>query len=133
MRIGQLASRAGVTVKTLRFYEQAGVLPEPARRESGYRDYDQSAVPRLQFIKAAQAAGLTLAEIREVIAVRENTGPPCQHVVELLDAHAADLERQIAELTALRADVHRLRARADALDPLRCSATTMCHVIPIDA
>jgi MerR family copper efflux transcriptional regulator len=131
MRIGQLASRAGVTVKTIRFYEQAGVLPEPARRESGYRDYDESDVPHLQFVKAAQAAGLTLAEIREVIAVREHGGPPCQHVVELLDAHTADLDRRIAELTALRADVKRLRARADTLDPSRCAPATVCQVIPI--
>jgi MerR family copper efflux transcriptional regulator len=130
VRIGQLASKAGVTAKTIRFYEQAGVLPEPARRESGYRNYDDSAVPRLRFVKAAQAAGLTLADIRDLIAVREQTRPPCQHVVGLLDAHAGDLDRRIAELTALRADVQRLRTRADMLAPSRCSPATVCQVIP---
>ncbi|RZU30689.1 heavy metal-responsive transcriptional regulator [Blastococcus saxobsidens] len=130
MRIGELAARAGVSVKALRFYESAGVLPEPARRPSGYRDYDEQALARLRFVKAAQAAGLTLAEIRQVVTVRENSGPPCRHVADLLDAHAADLDRRIAELTALRAEVRRLRQRADRLDPAACDDAVVCHVIP---
>ena len=130
MRIGELARRAGTTTKTLRFYEQAGLLPEPERTPSGYRDYDKGVLDRLAFVKAAQAAGLSLAEIREVIAVRDDTGPPCQHVVALLDAHAADLDARIAELTALRDDVGRLRERARHLDPEACSPDDVCHVIP---
>lgn len=130
MRIGELAARAGLTAKTIRFYEQAGVLPDPKRRPSGYRDYDDAALARLRFVKAAQAAGLTLAEIREVIAVRDRNGPPCHHVTDLLDAHAADLDRRIAGLTALREEVRRLRDRADGLDPARCDDTAVCHVIP---
>lgn len=130
MRIGELASRAGLTVKALRFYETAGVLPAPQRRPSGYRDYDAAALARLRFVKAAQAAGLTLAEIRQVVAVREDSGPPCRHVADLLDAHAADLDRRIAELTALRAEVRRLRDRADRLDPATCDDAAVCHVIP---
>jgi MerR family copper efflux transcriptional regulator len=129
VRIGELAQRAGTTAKTLRFYEQAGLLPEPERTPSGYRDYDEGVLDRLAFVKAAQAAGLTLAEIREVIAVRDNTGPPCEHVVALLDAHAAALDARIAELTALRDDVRRLRARARHLDPAACGADGVCHVI----
>ncbi|SNR82517.1 heavy metal-responsive transcriptional regulator [Blastococcus mobilis] len=132
MRIGELAEHAGLTVKTIRFYEQAGVLPEPERRPSGYRDYDDSAVARLRFVKAAQAAGLSLAEIREVIAVRDRNGPPCRHVTDLLNAHAADLDRRIAELTALRDEVRRLRDRADGLDPAGCEDAAVCHVIPTD-
>jgi MerR family transcriptional regulator, copper efflux regulator len=130
MRIGELAARAGLTVKALRFYESAGVLPAPARQPSGYRDYDDDALARLRFIKAAQAAGLTLAEIRRIVAVREASGPPCRHVTALLDAHAADLDRRIAELTALREEVHRLRDRADRLGPADCDSTAVCHVIP---
>ncbi len=76
MRIGELARRSGLTTKALRFYEQAGVLPEPERQPSGYRDYDESALARLRFVRAAQAAGLTLAEIRQVFDVREQTGRP---------------------------------------------------------
>ena len=130
MRIGELAKRARTTPKALRFYEQAGLLPEPDRTPAGYRDYDEAVVARLAFIKAAQAAGLTLAEIRDVIAIRSQSGPPCQHVAALLEQHAVDLDRRIAELVALRDDVQILRARARGLDPSACSSAAVCHVIP---
>ena len=132
MRIGELARQSGTTTKTLRFYEQAGLLPAPERTPSGYRDYTAAALDRLAFVRAAQAAGLTLAEVRQVMAVREAQGPPCTHVVGLLDAHADDLDRRIRELTALRADVERLRARARGLDPAACGDTAVCHVIPTE-
>ena len=130
MRIGELAGQAGLTVKTIRFYEHAGVLPEACRLPSGYRDYDDNALTRLRFVKAAQAAGLTLAAIRQIIAVREDHGPPCLHVTALLDAHATDLDRRIAELVSVRREVERLRDRAATLDPTACEASSVCHVIP---
>lgn len=130
VRIGEVARRAGVSTKALRFYEQAGVLPEPARTPSGYRDYDSAALGRLRFVKAAQGAGLTLAEIVQIVAVREAQGPPCAHVVALLDWHAAELDRRISHLTSARADIDRLRTRADHLDPAACTPEGVCHVIP---
>ena len=130
MRIGDLANRSGLTVKTLRFYETVGVLPKAARLPSGYRDYDDNALVRLSFVKAAQAAGLSLSEISQVIAISDDDGPPCEHVTGLLDVHAADLDRRIAELTALRADITRLQERAATLDPSTCDPTGVCHVIP---
>ena len=130
MRIGDLAARAGVTAKALRFYEQVGVLAEPSRTPAGYRDYDDAALARLRFVRAAQAAGLTLAEIVQVVAVRETQGPPCGHVTSLLDRHAGDLDTRIAELTSARAEVERLRERAAGLDPADCEADGVCHVIP---
>lgn len=130
MRIGELAVQADVTTKALRFYEQAGVLPPPDRTPSGYRDYDDAALSRLRFVKAAQAAGLTLAEIREVVAVRKSQGPPCEHVAALLDRHADDLDARIADLQAARDEVRRLRDRARGLDPAACGADAVCHVIP---
>lgn len=132
MRIGELAERAGVTTKTLRFYEQAQVLPRPARTASGYRDYDETSIARLRFVRAAQAAGLSLAEIRTVITVREDQGPPCGYVTALLDRHAAALDERIAELEATREEVRRLRDRAATLNPATCSQDGVCHVIPTD-
>lgn len=130
MKIGEVAQRAGTTTKTLRFYEDAGLLPEPERTAAGYRDYDGAVLDRLRFVKAAQAAGLTLGEIRDVIAARELTGPPCEHVSALLDAHATELDRRIAELESLRREVNRLRQRARGLDPAGCTSDGVCHVIP---
>jgi DNA-binding transcriptional MerR regulator len=130
MRIGELARRSGVTTKTLRFYEYAGVLAQPARGPSGYRDYDDGALTRLRFVRAAQSAGLTLTEVRDIIAIRENNGPPCTHVVGLLDRHLDDLETRIRELTTMRKEVRRLRDRATGLDPANCTDDDICHVIP---
>ena len=69
MRIGELARRSGVASTALRYYEKAGLLPESRRTSSGYRMYHPDAVPRLAFIRAAQAVGLTLAEIRDVFGI----------------------------------------------------------------
>ncbi|MEO6206206.1 MAG: heavy metal-responsive transcriptional regulator [Mycobacteriales bacterium] len=133
MRIGELAQKAAVSTKALRFYEQAGVLPEPARSPSGYRDYDDTALARLRFIKGAQVAGLTLAEIVQIVAIREAQGPPCAHVIALLDRHAIELDLRIAELISARDDVTRLRKRAAELDPADCAEDGICHIIPTQA
>jgi MerR family copper efflux transcriptional regulator len=75
MRIGEVADAAGLSTKALRYYEQAGLIDEPARTPSGYRDYDAGVLDRLRFIRSAQAAGLTLGEIKGVIAFRERGQP----------------------------------------------------------
>lgn len=76
MRIGQLADAAGVSAKTVRYYESEGLLHEPDRTPSGYRDYDADTVDRLAFIRHAQAAGLTLRQIREILEVRDGAHAP---------------------------------------------------------
>ncbi|MEV7527641.1 heavy metal-responsive transcriptional regulator [Agrococcus lahaulensis] len=133
MRIGELAAAADVTAKTIRFYETTGVLPAPTRQASGYRAYDHGAVDRIAFVKAAQAAGLTLAQIRDVISARDSSGAPCQHVAALLEQHAVELQRRISELTALLTQVRRLGQRANTLDPAQCDPALVCHVIPTAA
>lgn len=69
LKIGQLASRAGVNIDTVRYYERAGLLPEPPRRPSGYRAYDDGAVRRLRFIRRAKTLGFTLEEIGELLSI----------------------------------------------------------------
>lgn len=130
MRIGELAACCGVTPTSLRFYESVGVLPEPDRTTAGYRDYAPTAVDHVRFVKAAQAAGLTLTEIRGIVAVRRADGPPCAHVTDLLDRHANDLQQRISDLAGALRDLQRLRARAHDLDPSSCPAEKVCHVIP---
>ena len=98
MRIGELAEASATTTKTLRFYEEAGLLPAPERTSSGYRDYAPEALARLDFIRRSRTAGLTLAQIRDVLDIRDAGVPPCQHVQDLLEARLGDLDRQIADL-----------------------------------
>src|SRR5579859_1867560 len=97
VNIGELARRTGVASTALRYYEKAGLLPEPRRSSSGYRAYEPEVVPRLAFIRAAQAVGLSVAEIREIIAIRDGGAPPCAHVLALVERHRADVRLRIRE------------------------------------
>ena len=129
MRISELADRAGVTSKTLRYYERIGVLPAPSRSASGYRDYRPAALDRLGFIRASQAVGLSLGEIRQVVALRDRGEAPCDHVYQLLQRRTSELDERIDELQALRRDLRALTKRARQLDPTDCNPRGVCHLI----
>lgn len=101
-----------MSAKTLRYYEQIGLLPQPDRTPTGYREYESDAVDRVQFIRAAQSIGLSLGEIREVLAVRDRGEQPCVHVAHLIEQHAADLAERIASLQRMQKDLFRLARRA---------------------
>jgi len=125
VRIGELAKASGTTTKTLRYYEDAGLLPAPERTAGGYRDYTPDVLPRLDFIRRGRATGLTLAQIREVLDVRDAGRAPCQHVQRLLTTHLTDLDRQITELHGLRDTVAQLRDAAATLQPATCDPATV--------
>ena len=112
MRIGELAERVGVNPKTVRYYEGIGLLPDPARLPSGYRDYSDDDVDRLSFIRTAQRLGLSLSEISEILAFRERAERPCDYVLGVLDRQVADLDRRMGEMADLRQELLDLRKRA---------------------
>jgi DNA-binding transcriptional MerR regulator len=129
MRIGEIGERSGLSTKALRYYERVGLVDEPSRTPSGYRDYSDAVLDRLRFIRAAQAAGLTLGEIKGVISFREQGSPPCAHVLDLIEGRAADLDRRIAELRSLRNDLRALAQRGLRLSPETCSPDLVCHIL----
>jgi len=129
MRIGELATMSGVTAKTIRFYEQAGLLPEPPRTTGGYRDYAPEAVQRLHFVRDAQGAGLSLAEIRSVLQLRDGGQAPCEHVTELINEHLAEIDRRMAELIATRTALKGLACRAAETDPDTCTKDDICRIL----
>lgn len=129
MRIGEAAAAAGMTTKALRFYEADGLLPCPDRAPNGYREYGDETVGRLRFIRRGRAAGLTLAQIREILRLRDAGTAPCRHVVTLLGKQLDSLDAQIAELTALRATVAVFHHAANAGDPSRCDAELICSYV----
>lgn len=130
MRIGELARRSGVPATALRYYDELGLLPESRRTESGYRIYGGEALDRLAFIRAAQAVGLTLAEVREVLGVRDAGEAPCRVVTELIAQRHAAVRVKIAELRQLERELALLRTRATKLHPRDCDPSGICHVIP---
>ena len=117
LRVAELASAVGVSADTVRYYERAGLLPEPARTASGYRSYDTGAVDRLHFIQGAQRLGLRLADIRHLLAVRDTGTCPCEPAEQLLRRRLAEVDTEIARLEVLRAE---MRAMADALPSAEC-------------
>jgi MerR family Zn(II)-responsive transcriptional regulator of zntA len=129
MLIGELAKASGTTTKTLRFYEEAGLLPAAERTPGGYRDYSPDVLPRLDFIRRGRAAGLSLAQIRDVLDVRDAGSAPCHHVRQLLDHRLSELDRQIADLQALRDTVAELRDAAVTVDPAHCDPATVCRYV----
>src|SRR5260221_3178405 len=120
MRIGEAAGHAGVTAKTIRFWEDQHLLPAPARTAAGYRDYDPGIVERLAFIRHAQAAGLTLEHIRQVLGIRDGGQPPCVHVTGLIAQRLGGVVARLAELTRTRAQLVVLAASAPRQAPAAC-------------
>lgn len=117
MKIGELAQLSGVSTKTIRYYESIGVLPEPARTGSGYRDYDESFVDRLTFIRSAQRLGVSLDEVREILAFRERSEAPCAYVRGVLESQLEGIGQRIRELEVLREQLTEIVSEADRLPP----------------
>ncbi len=127
MRIGELGKKAAVPTKTIRYWEDIGILPEPARTPAGYRDYDEGALERLQFIRAAQAVGLSLGEIREILAFGDRGEPPCMYVTSLMEQRVRTLSEHIQGLERMRTELERLLGKARALPATHSG--TFCHII----
>ena len=102
LTIGQLAGRAGISDKTIRFYQEEGLILPDRRSDSGYRLFEPAAAERLAFIRRGQGLGLKLAEIREVLELADVGQCPCGHVQTLLQAKLAELDARLADIKALR-------------------------------
>lgn len=108
MRTGELASAAGVHVETLRYYERRGLLARPPRNSSGYREYPLEAVDRLRLIKQAQALGLRLEEITELLSLSPDGAVACGDLEFRIRAKISEVEEKVAALTELRDSLQRL-------------------------
>lgn len=102
LRIGEVASKAGVNIQTLRYYERRGLLEAPERTPSGYREYPEETVRLIRFIKRAQDLGFTLKEIEELIALRDAKGRKRSEVRALAEAKMGDIDKKLAQLQAMR-------------------------------
>jgi Hg(II)-responsive transcriptional regulator len=102
LRTGEVAARAGVNVQTLRYYERRGLLEEPRRRSSGYREYPPEAVQLIRFVKRAQELGFTLAEIEDLLRLRADRNASCGEVRSRADSKIEDIEQKIRHLRAMK-------------------------------
>ncbi len=130
MLIRDLSRLSGVSAKTIRYYERIGILPPARRQPNGYRVYGESDLARLKLVRGARQLGLSLEEIREVLALRDRGEAPCRTLLDLLAAKALEIEARIRELRALQRDLETLHALGltfptDDVEGKRC----VCHLV----
>lgn len=105
MTIGELAKATAVKIVTIRYYEQVGLMPAPARTEGNYRSYNTSHVGRLQFIRRLRELGFTLDEVRDLLQLSSEKTKPCAQVDRITNAHLATVEKKLQDLKKLAAEL----------------------------
>ncbi|MEO6237039.1 MAG: heavy metal-responsive transcriptional regulator [Vicinamibacterales bacterium] len=127
MRIGDVATRTGLTVPTIRYYESVGLLQRALRSDAGYRHYGEAAVEELRFIKKAQALGFSLDEIGEILTLSRAGQSPCSHVLDLARRHLAAVEERMRQLSRFRVT---LAAEVDKWDGVKApTCDGLCQII----
>ena len=130
-QIGELSKHADVPEKTIRYYEEIGLLPPARRSANSYRIYDEADVERLRFIRSARALDFALQEIAQILAARDRREPPCGHVMELLQDHIDDIETRIHELEQLKRDLTTLYEAGRGLPEDVQMRSCVCHLIQV--
>jgi Cu(I)-responsive transcriptional regulator len=103
--IGALGKATDTTVETVRYYERIGLLPSPPRSAGNYRVYGAAALGRLSFIRRARALGFSLDQVRALLGLADDRGSDCAAIDRIADEHLREVERKIADLTALRREL----------------------------
>jgi DNA-binding transcriptional MerR regulator len=148
LRAAEVAARSGVSRKALRLYEAMGILPPPARTDSGYRAYGHEVLALLRFIARARQLGFSLAEIRDIAAIRRSGQPPCPHVQDLVHRKVAPWTRRskssrppggLSAPCSRRGDprgarwlrsAHISRKEVSPMEPLKVSLCPACGACP---
>ena len=108
MKIGEVAKRSGVGIETIRYYEREGLLATPERRPSGYRQYDEVVLARLQFVRRTKDLGFTLAEIKELLGLWFDASTRCVHVRQRATQKVADIEAKILTLRRMKRSLNEI-------------------------
>lgn len=130
MQIKELARRTSLSNKTIRYYEEIGLLPLPRRRPNGYRDYGEADVDRVKFVAAARGLDFSLDDIGEILDLRDRREAPCRVVLDLLQQRADEISQRITNLQRLEAELRELQRLGltfptDDVDGKEC----VCHLI----
>ncbi len=118
MTISQLARAASVNLETIRYYERRGLIPEPPRNDSGYRQYSPDDLTRTKFIRRAQALGFSLKEILEMLSLRMEPGTTCSDIKAKVESKIKDVEQKITDLRQMRATLLNLVGKCTGKGPV---------------
>ncbi len=130
MRISELSEHTGVPAKTIRYYEEMGLLPTPIRKPNGYREYREVDVDRLKLVAGARRLDFSLAEISEIIDLRDRQIAPCGVLLDLLNQKADEISQRISELQRVQKDLDSLYSvgltfPTDDVEGKNC----VCHLV----
>jgi Cu(I)-responsive transcriptional regulator len=123
MRIGELAQATGTKAETIRYYEREGILPLANRSDSNYRDYSLEDLATLAFIRRARELGFSMAQVRQLLALSDQTDKPCKDVDLMVRDQLVEIERKIADLTQLRGEL------AQMLRSCEGERIGECHIV----
>lgn len=130
MQIKQFAEQTKLPPKTIRYYEEIGLLPAPNRLENGYRDYSEADVSRARLVAGARRLDFSLDDIQEILDLRDQRIAPCRVVLDLLAEKANEISQRIAELQRMEMELHKLHRLGltfptDDVDGKNC----VCHLV----
>ena len=129
-QIGLVAQELGLNPKTIRYYENIGLIPEAQRTPNGYRIYTQGEIDRIAFILRARALDFSLDDIREILALREDGAAPCLYVTELVDQRINQIDAKIFSLNQLRSELEEIQQIAQSLPAENIvDKGCVCHLI----
>ena len=129
MHIGKLASELGISAQAVRFYERSGLLKEPARSDSGYRQYGPDDLKRLRFIRQAKELGFTLAEIGSMLRMHDAGHAPCSEVIAIAERHLNEVEAEIHRLQRFRRQLSNALADWRKVKTRRVAGNAICELI----
>lgn len=105
MEIRELSRQTGVPAKTIRYYEEIGLLPPAARKANGYRDYGEADVERLRLVAGARRLDISLAEIQEILDMRDRQEAPCSRLLEVISQKREEIQMRIRQLQQMEAEL----------------------------
>ena len=121
LTIGQVAKRSGIGIETIRFYERKGLVEEPPRTDSGYRQYPEDVVARIRFIKRAKELGFKLSEISELLSLRVAPDTTCLDVRKQTELKITDVEERIRALQKIKTALKKLAASCVGTGRTHCA------------
>jgi DNA-binding transcriptional MerR regulator len=132
MEIRDLSEKTGVPAKTIRYYEEIALLPPPNRKPNGYRDYSETDIERLKLVSGARRLDFSLAEIKEILDLRDRGIAPCGVLLESLDRKTKEISQRIKELKHMQEDLQQLYSLGatfptDDVEGKNC----ICHLVKI--
>jgi len=132
MKIQDLSQMTGISAKTIRYYEEIGLLPVPARTENNYRQYGEQDVERLRLVAGARRLDLSLDDIQEILALRDHREAPCRMLLERLEYKANEIAERIFALQRLERELRGLHALGltfptNDVDGKNC----VCHLVSV--